>query len=126
MAEPAPVLVIVLWMAGPDRPRQVAAPFVYALAARALDSEVEIHYTAECVRWLVPGVAEHAYTDRAQTKTVLDFIRETKAAGVRHYACAMALAEHAGDRELIPEADGVAGAVTVVAQTLSGSATLVF
>ena len=85
----APRMVIVLWSAGPDRPHLAAAPFVYALAARALDFDVEIHYTADCVRWLIEGVAGGAFTDAARTKSVADFMREAKAAGVRHYACSM-------------------------------------
>lgn len=126
MAEGERRCIVVLWSAGPDRPGLAAAPFVYALAARALDADVEIHYTADCVRWLVPGVADGAFTDAAQTRTVLDLIRETKAAGIRHYACAMALAEHAPGAALIPEAHGRAGAATVVCSVLDGAVTLVF
>lgn len=126
MPGPSTRLVIVLWMAGPERPQMAAAPFVYALAARALDAEVEMHYTSDCVRWLLPGVAEHAFTDTARTKTVLDFILETAAAGVRHFACAMALNEHGDGRALIPEASGVAGATTVVGRFLEGSSAIVF
>lgn len=126
MAEGRRRFVVVLWAAGPGRPGLAAAPFVYALAARALDADVEIHYTADCVRWLVPGVADAACTDAARTRTVLDLIRETKAAGVRHYACTMALAEHAPGAALIAEADGRAGAATVVGGALDGALTLVF
>lgn len=115
MAQATPAIVVVLWAAGPERPEMAAAPFVYALAARALEMDVEMHYTAASVRWLVPGTAVAAFTDRARTKTVLDYIRETRAAGVRHYACAMALAEHGAGASLIAEADGLAGAATAMA-----------
>ena len=119
-------LVIVLWSAGPDRPVQAAAPFVYALAARAFEVDVEMHFTSTAVRWLIAGVADGAYTDAAQTKTVADFIREVKAAGVRLYACSMAMNEHGRGEALIPECDGHAGAATVVAATLQGAKSLVF
>jgi predicted peroxiredoxin len=119
-------LVIVVWSAGPDRPVQVAAPFVYALAARAFEVDVEMHFTSTAVRWLVAGVADGAYTDGARTKTVTDFIREAKAAGVRLYACSMAMNEHARGEALIPECDGYAGAATVVAAVMQGSRSLVF
>ena len=119
-------LVIVLWSAGPDRPVQAAAPFVYALAARAFEVDVEMHFTSTAVRWLIAGVADGAYTDAAQTKTVADFIREVKAAGVRLYACSMAMNEHGRGEALIPECDGYAGAATVVAATLQGAKPLVF
>jgi hypothetical protein len=119
-------LVIVLWSAGPDRPVQAAAPFVYALAARAFEIPVEMHFTSTAVRWLIAGVGDAAYTDAARTKTVTDFIREAKAAGVRLYACSMAMNEHGRGGPLIAECDGYAGAATVVAATMQGAKSLVF
>lgn len=119
-------IVIVVWSAGPDRPVQAAAPFVYALAARALDLEVEMHFTSTAVRWLFAGVADTAFTDAARTKTVLDFVRETSEAGVRLFACSMALAEHRQGEALIAECSGVAGAATVMAAAADGARTLVF
>jgi predicted peroxiredoxin len=107
-------LVIVLWSADPSAPDRTAAPFVYALAARALEIDVEMHFTADAVRWLLEGVADGAYTDQARTKTVRDFIREAAAAGVRLYACAMALAERRRGEALIAQLTGIAGAATVV------------
>jgi uncharacterized protein len=119
-------LVIVVWSAGPDRPVQAVAPFVYALAARAFEVDVEMHFTSTAVRWLVAGIAEGAYTDAARTKTVADFIREVKAAGARLYACSMAMHEHGRGEPLIPECDGYAGAATVVAAVMQGSKSLAF
>jgi len=118
--------VIVVWSAGPDRPVQAAAPFVYALAARAFEVPVEMHFTSTAVRWLIAGVADGAYTDAARTKTVADFIRESKAAGVRLYACSMAMHEHGRGEALIPECDGYAGAATVVAAVMQGAKSLAF
>ncbi len=103
-----------MWSADPSAPDRAAAPFVYALAARALEIDVEMHFTAAAVRWLFEGVAVQAYTDRGKTKTVLGFIREASAAGVRLYACAMALNERRRGEALIPEMTGIAGAATVV------------
>jgi predicted peroxiredoxin len=127
MADAPQRLIVVLWSCGPDRPELAAAPFVYALAANALEIEVEMHFTASAVRWLLDGVAEAAFTDHARTKTVLDFIREAKAAGVKLYACAMALHEHRRGEALRPEADGIAGAATVIdAAFVPGARTMVF
>jgi predicted peroxiredoxin len=120
-------LLIVVWSAGPERPVQAAAPFVYALAARALDLEVEMHFTSTAVRWLVPGVAEAAYTDAAHSRTVADYRREAHDAGVRLLACSMALAEHAPGEPLVMECDGRAGAATVAAASVAADTrTLVF
>ena len=111
-------IVIVVWSCGPDRPggaQLAAAPFVYALAARALDLDVEMHFTSSTVRWLTGATARTAWTDAAQTKTVHDFVVEAHAAGIRLHACAMALHEHAPGEALCAEASGIAGAATVMA-----------
>jgi len=107
-------LVIVMWSADPSAPDRAAAPFVYALAARALEIDVEMHFTAGAVCWLLEGVAAEAYTDAGRSKTVRDFIGEAAAAGVRLYACAMALNERRRGEALIPQVSGIAGAATVV------------
>lgn len=110
-------VVIVAWSCGPDRPGGAvlaAAPFVYALAARALDLDVEMHFTSSTVRWLVGDEAAQAWTDAARSKRVRDFIVEAHGAGIRMYACAMALHEHAAGAPLCAEAAGIAGAATVV------------
>jgi predicted peroxiredoxin len=73
-----------------------------------------MHFTAGAVRWLFEGVADDAFTDQGRTKTVRDFIREASAAGVRLYACAMALHERRRGEPLIAELSGIAGAATVV------------
>ena len=120
-------LLIVLWSAGPQAPGLAAAPFVYALAARALEVDVDMHFTSSTVRWLLPGVADAAHTDAERTKTVGDFIREVKLAGVKLYACSMAMHEHARGASLIVECDGHAGAATVVSETLNQrTRTLIF
>ena len=123
-------LVIVLWSVGPrvpNGPMLAAAPFVYALAARALEVDVDMHFTSSTVRWLLPGVADAAHTDAERTKTVGDFIREVKAAGVKLYACGMAMHEHARGESLIDECDGHAGAASVVSETMNPrTRTLIF
>ena len=75
MSTGADKLVIVLWSAGPDAPNGAAlaaAPFVYALAARALEVDVDMHFTSTTVRWLLPGVADTAPTD-AEARAVDTF-----------------------------------------------------
>lgn len=131
MSAAAQRLIIVLWSCGPDRPggaQLAAAPFVYALAARALEFDVELHFTSSTVRWLIGDQAAAAHTDAARSKTVLDFIQEAHAAGVKLYACAMALAEHRRSSETLrPEVTGIAGAATVVdAGARPGCRTMVF
>lgn len=48
--------VLVLWQSDPRHPDKAAAPLVYALCARALDMEVEIHLTSSAVAWAFEGL----------------------------------------------------------------------
>ena len=120
-------LALLIWAATPDRPELCVTPLVHALAARALDAEVEIHFAGPAVRWLVEGVADVAYTTAAQEKSIGDFLREILAEDVRLLACGMARAAWvADDEKLIPQA-GAAGATAFVARTLDPAwRTLVF
>jgi predicted peroxiredoxin len=127
---PAQRLIVVLWSCGPDRPGGAvlaAAPFVYALTARAMEIEVQMHFTSSAVRWLVAGVADDAFTDQGRTKTVRDFIVEAQRAGVALYACGMALAEHRHANEPLLDGVKMAGAATVIGASVEdGVRTLVF
>jgi hypothetical protein len=127
---PARRLLIVLWSCGPDRPgggTLAAAPLVHALAAHALEIEVELHFTSSAVRWLIPGVADAAHTDQAATRTVLDYLFEVREADIPVHACAMAVAEHLRPGETMLEGVRMAGAATVVQATMaSDTRTLVF
>lgn len=108
--------VLVLWQSDPDHPEKAAAPFVYALCARALDMEVEIHLTSSCVRWAFEGVANHAYTDQAKEQTILAYMRRCHEMGVKIYMCGMALTEHHRGEAIIAEVTGQTGATAVMAQ----------
>ena len=120
-------LALLLWAATPDRPELCVTPLVHALAARALDAEVEIHFAGPAVRWLVTGVADTCYATPEREKSIADFLREVHAENVRLLACSMARAAWVAPAEtLIPEA-GAAGATAFVARTLDPAwRTLVF
>ena len=121
-------LALLMWAATPARPELCVTPLVHALAARALDAEVEIHFAGPAVRLLVAGVADALYATPAREKSIGDFLREAGAAGTRFYACSMAGAAWiAGDEQLIPEFTGAAGATAFVARSLDPAwQTLVF
>lgn len=121
-------LALLLWAAAPARPELCVTPLVHALAARALDAEVEIHFAGPAVRLLVTGVADALYATPGREKSVGAFIREVAAEDVRLLACSMAGAAWIGEGEtLIAECDGAAGATAFVARTLDPAwRTLVF
>lgn len=118
MSEPARLSLLV-WAATPDRPALAVTPLVHALAAQALDCEVEIHFAGPAVRWLVEGVADAARVAPASEKSVGTWLREVAAAGIPLYACGMARAAWIGEHEqLIPECHGLAGATAFVARQI--------
>lgn len=109
-------VVIVMWQADPTAPDKAAAPLVYALCARALDMEVEVHLTSRAVQWAFDGVAAKAYSDQERTQTILAYMQRAAAMGVKIYMCGMALTEHHQGEAIIPEITGQTGATAVMGQ----------
>ena len=111
-------LAILIWAATPDRPELCVTPLVHALAARALDAEVEIHFAGPAVRWLIADIADNAWVTEAREKSIGDFLREVLAAGASLYACGMARAAWITEQDVLLPQAGAAGATAFVARTL--------
>jgi len=111
-------LALLVWSATPEHPELVVTPLVHALAALALDAEVEIHFAGLAVRWLVAGVAEAAWPTATREKSVAGFLDEVAAAGGRFYACGMARATWIAEGETLRADAGAAGATAFIARTL--------
>lgn len=112
-------MAFLICSATPDRPELCVTPLIYALAARALDCEVEVHFAGPAVRWLVEGVAAQAFPTAAREKSILAFFRQAAAEGIELLGCSMAWAAYATDDEQrIAECAGMAGATAFVARTL--------
>lgn len=121
-------LALLLWSVSPEQPTLCAAPFVYASAAAAMDCEVEIHFAADAVRLLVPGVAARTCACTDNTRSVYDHMQDAVQLGARFLACSMALHERAlAPKMLISECAGAAGATAFVVRSLDPTwSTLVF
>jgi predicted peroxiredoxin len=120
-------LAILIWSATPERPELCVTPLVHALAARALDAEVEIHFAGPAVRWLVEGVADGLYATASREKSIGNYLHELLAEDVRLLACGMARAAWVADSERLLPVAGAAGATAFVARTLDPAwRTLVF
>ena len=111
-------LAFLIWAATPDRPDLCVTPLVHALAARALDCEVEIHFAGPAVRWLVECVAATAYPMPLRDKSIERFLDELAAEGVKLFACGMALAAWVRPEEALIAHAGFAGATAFVARGL--------
>lgn len=120
-------IALLMWSATPDHPELCATPFVHALAACALDAEVEIHFAGPSVRLLVEGVAAGLYPTPSREKSLFDFMLEASAAGARLLACGMARTSFLAAEERLIGLAGHAGATAFVARTLDPAwRTLVF
>jgi len=120
-------LALLIWAVTPDRPELCVTPLVHALAARALDAEVEIHFAGPAVRWLVEGVADTLYATPGREKSIGDFLRELLAEDVRLFACGMARAAWVAEHEVLLSRASAAGATAFVARALDPAwRTLVF
>jgi hypothetical protein len=112
-------VALLLWAADPEAPHLLAAPFLHAASAAAMDVPVEIYFTARSVRLLVPGVAQTLRVGEMSDKTLLDAMREALEQGARLLVCTDALVANGIDRHgLIPECSGFGGAVQFMARAL--------
>jgi predicted peroxiredoxin len=112
-------LAILLYAASVDQPELCVTPLIHALAARALDCEVEIHFAGPSIRLLVKGVADRLYPTSEREKSILEFLQEGSEAGVTLLACSMAQAAWVKEGEvLIGECSGAAGATAFIARSL--------
>ena len=103
--------MLIMMTSGPDTPRRLGTPFFQATAAVALDYEALIVTTMDATALMKKGVAEKLTVKEGSTKTVLDFIRDAKAGGVKLYVCPASLDLNDMTMEdLIPEVDGAMGA----------------
>lgn len=113
---------ILLWATDPADPQRCAAPFFHAMAAAAMDAEVEVYFASGSVRLLVRGVAEALTAMPGEKTTIYDFMQRAAAQGVKFYACPQALQSHGIDpAQLVPECTGTAGATAFRARALDAS-----
>jgi predicted peroxiredoxin len=111
-------LAFLIWAATPDHPELVVTPLIHALAGRALDAEVEIHFAGPAVRWLVDGVADRIFPTPEKEKSIGDFLCDVEREGVVLYACGMAQAQWVNADESLLPACRHAGATAFVVRAL--------
>ena len=102
--------VVVFVTSGPETPQRCATPFYMASIAAAMDNEAEMIFQIDGVLLLKQGVAE-GIVAKEGGKTIIDFLREAKEAGVEMKVCSAALQLHdMTEDDLIDECDEVVGA----------------
>ena len=121
-------VALLLWACDPDEQQRLATPFFHAAAAAAMDTRVEIYFSARSVLLLQPGIAETLRASPFHPKTVLDALREAVDHGAVLLACTDALHAHGMNlKNLIPECTRRGGAVQFMGRVCDpGWRTLVF
>ena len=116
--------VVVFMTSGPQTAQRCATPFYMATMAAVMDCEAVLFCQIDGALLMKHGVAADLMAKEGG-KSILEFIRDAKEAGVEIYVCSAALQLHGMTPEdLIEECDGVVGAATMVEHGLEAKLVL--
>lgn len=110
-------LLIVMVNTDPRNGSELGAPFFQATVAAAMDYEVEVILTARAGELAIKGVAETLRVQEGNPKTVYDFIKDAREAGVKFKVCTPTL--ELWGKDLIPEVEETVGGAYVISQAMN-------
>ena len=112
-------LVMLLSAADPANPDSWILPLSHAVAAAAMDVEVEVYFAGASVRLLAKGVAERVRADAGAGRSAYQLMCSAAELGARFYACAGELqANGLSESDLIAQCCGIAGSASFVARVM--------
>jgi len=118
--------VVIVMTSGPSTPHRCATPFYIGSILASMDSDVHIFFTMEGVMLAKKGVAENLAAMK-DGKTILEFIRDAKAAGVKLHLCKPAMPGYELDvSDIIAEIDEVSNAGALADLILSSDKSMYF
>ena len=118
--------VVIVMTSGPATPQRCATPFYLGAILASMDARVSIFLTMEGSLLAKEGVAE-GLTAMQGGKTILQFIRDAKAAGVRLHLCRPAMPGYEmADGDVIDEVDEISSAGTLADLILSCDKSMFF
>ncbi|MFN3870956.1 MAG: DsrE family protein [Aquificaceae bacterium] len=127
--------VVILMTSGPRTPWRCASPFYIAALMAANEAEVDVFFNMDGTKLLKKGVAEKIIPGEPnclspngkKLKTVYDFMKDAKQAGVKFYSCKQAI-DSLGYKpeDLIPELDGVFPASEFALRAMEADKVLTF
>ncbi len=128
--------IVILMTSGPRTPWRCASPFYIAALMAANDAEVEVFFNMDGTNLIRKGIAQkicpvgegNCFQENGQKpKTVYDFMRDAKLAGVKFFSCKQAV-DSLGltEDELIPELDGVVPASEFAIRAMEADKLIVF
>jgi uncharacterized protein len=118
--------VVIVMTSGPSTRQRCATPFFIGALLASMDADVKIFFTMEGVKLCQKGVPE-TLTAMDGGKTIAEFMRDAKSAGVKFHLCRPALPGYDIDvGELIPEVDEVSSGGALADMILSCDKALFF
>ena len=116
-------LIVIMANTDPRNGEELGAPIFQASVAAAMGYETEVICTGTASKLMKKGVAGELYPKIGAPKSILDFIKEAHAAGVKFYCCSPGLDLFDMHKEdLIPECNGIVGAAHFIEQVMTGDA----
>jgi predicted peroxiredoxin len=118
--------VVIVMTSGPSQRHRCATPFYIGAIMASMDADVKIFFTMEGVRLCQKGVPEQL-TALDGGKTIIEFMRDAKAAGVRFYMCRPAMPGYEIEvNDVIPEVDEMSSGGELADLILSSDKALFF
>ena len=118
--------VVIVMTSGPSTPHRCATPFYIGAILASMDAEVRIFFTMEGVMLAKKGVSENL-SAMENGKTIIEFIRDAKAAGVKLHLCKPAMPGYELEvSDIIAEIDEVSNAGALADLILSSDKSMYF
>lgn len=118
--------VVIVMTSGPSTPHRCATPFYIGSILASMDAEVHVFFTMEGVKLVDKGVADNLRAMEGG-KTILEFMRDAKAAGVKMHLCKPAMPGYDMTADnVIEEVDEISNASVLADLILSCDKTLFF
>ncbi len=97
-------------------PSELAAPFLQATVAAAMEFEVEIIFTGRAGELAKTGVAEKLYIEEKAGKTVYEIMKDALEAGVIFKICTSTL--DIWGEDLVPEISETVGDAYIISEAM--------
>lgn len=118
--------VVIVMTSGPSTPHRCATPFYLGSLLASMDADVKIFFTMEGVMLTKKGVAENLSAMKGG-KTIIEFIRDAKMAGVKLHLCKPAMPGYEMEiDDVIDEIDEISSAGALADLILSSDKAMFF
>lgn len=118
--------VVIVMTSGPSTPHRCATPFYLGSLLASMDADVKIFFTMEGVMLTKKGVAENLSAMQGG-KTIIEFIRDAKMAGVKLHLCKPAMPGYEMEiDDVIDEIDEISSAGALADLILSSDKAMFF